>query len=154
MAIRSTRERALQTLAYEAGGLLIATPVFALSFGTDGGESFRLMALLSLVMLLWSPVHNSLFDIVEWRLVRRVASDRPHWLRVGHAISHEATALVVTLPLLMWLGGLGFLAAILAEFGLTALYAAYAYVFHVFYDRLRPVVAGEGPSPGIEKESE
>jgi uncharacterized membrane protein len=98
-----------------------------------------LLAALALAVMLWSPVHNTLFDMAEWRLARRVASDRPHRLRLLHALSHETTSLVVTVPILMSLGGLTLAEAVLADLGLTAIYAAYAYGFHLLYDHLRPV---------------
>jgi uncharacterized membrane protein len=60
-------------------------------------------------------------------------------MRLVHALSHEASSLVVTLPVLMGPGGLGFMEALLADLGLTVIYAGYAYVFHWFYDRVRPV---------------
>jgi uncharacterized membrane protein len=69
----------------------------------------------------------------------RVASDRPQKWRVVHAVSHEATTVVVTLPILVWLGGHGWGEALLLDLGLTVLYAVYAYGFHLVYDRLRPV---------------
>ena len=141
MTLRSPRERLIQTLAYEVGGLCLSVPLFLLFGGGTAGEAFTLMLALSVAVLVWSPVHNSLFDLADFRLSGRLASDRPQRWRLVHAISHEATTLVVTLPILMGLGGLSFWAALLADLGLTLLYAAYAYVFHLVYDRLRPVRA-------------
>jgi uncharacterized membrane protein len=139
MSLRTARERVVQTLAYEAGGLAVATPIYAMVFQTDAMESAALLVALSVAVMIWSPTHNVLFDLVEWRFTRRVASDRPHYLRFVHAFSHEATALVVTLPVLVALGGLGLGEAILADIGLTIVYTLYAYVFHWLFDRLRPV---------------
>lgn len=139
MTLRSPRERAIQTLAYEAGGLCLSVPLVALFGGGTTGEAFGLMLALSVAVLVWSPIHNTVFDWVDLRLSGRVASDRPQRWRLVHAASHEATTVVVTLPILIWLGGLGLWAALLADLGLTLLYAAYAYVFHLVYDRLRPV---------------
>jgi uncharacterized membrane protein len=139
MTLRSSRERALQTIAYEAGGLCLSVPLFSLLGHGTAGEAFALMLALSMAVLIWSPIHNTLFDWADLRLSGRLASDRPQRWRLVHAISHEATTLVVTLPILMGLGGLGFWAALLADLGLTLLYTAYAYVFHLAYDRLRPM---------------
>lgn len=139
MTLRSTRERVIQTLAYEAGGLCLSVPLASLVGGGTAGEAFVLMLALSLAVLVWSPVHNTVFDLADLRLSGRLASDRPQRWRVVHAISQEATTLAVTLPILMGLGGLSFGAALLADLGLTLLYTAYAYVFHLVYDRLRPV---------------
>lgn len=49
--------------------------------------------------------------------------------------------MAVTLPVLVVLGGHGLAKALMLNLGLTALYAVYAYGFHLGYDRLRPVQA-------------
>jgi uncharacterized membrane protein len=139
MTLRTARERVIQTLAYEAGGLAVATPLYALAFGTEADESALVLAAVSVAMMIWSPIHNTLFDLVEWQMVRRIASDRPHAQRVLHALSHEVTAASVTVPILMLLGDLGFVEALLADIGLSVVYMLYAYLFHCFYDRLRPI---------------
>ncbi|MFN5998019.1 MAG: PACE efflux transporter [Paracoccaceae bacterium] len=139
MTLRSPRERVIQTLAYEVGGLCLSVPLIALFGGGTTGEAFKLMLALSVAVMIWSPIHNTVFDWLDFRLSGRLASDRPQRLRLVHAASHEATTVLVTLPILMVLGGLSFWAALLADLGLTLLYAAYAYVFHLVYDRLRPV---------------
>jgi uncharacterized membrane protein len=139
MTLRSPRERLTQTIAYEVGGLCLSVPLVAgLGHGTTR-EAFWLMLALSAAVLVWSPLHNSVFDRVDLRLSGRLASDRPHRWRLVHAASHEATTVVVTLPILIWLGNLSLWAALLADLGLTFLYTGYAYVFHLVYDRLRPV---------------
>ena len=144
MCLRSPRERALQTLAFELGGLALATPLYAAAFGQTPGESLFLIAAVALACVAWTPLHDTAFDLVEWRLAGRVASDRPHGLRIAHALSIETTATAVSLPVIMWLGGHGLWEALAIELGLTALYVAYGYAFHLAYDRLRPVVPAAG----------
>ena len=87
----------------------------------------------------WCCVHNTLFDMAEQRFSGRLASDRPQAWRLVHAVSNEFTSVLVTLPIIMWLGGYGFWAALAVDLGFTVFYAAYAYVFHMAYDRLRPM---------------
>jgi uncharacterized membrane protein len=99
-----------------------------------------MMVVLSAAVMIWSSVHNTVFDIIDLRVNGRVASDRTRSLRIFHAISHEVTAVAVTLPLLVWLGGHSIGDALIVNLWLTALYAAYAFVFHLQYDRLRPVI--------------
>jgi uncharacterized membrane protein len=41
--LRSARERIYQTLAYEAGGLLIATPIYSALFDKPAGQSLSLV---------------------------------------------------------------------------------------------------------------
>jgi S-adenosylmethionine decarboxylase proenzyme len=137
--LRSLRERILQTLAYEAGGLLIAAPIYAWLFGRGTAQSLFLIVALSIAVMVWSPLHNTVFDWLDFRMSGRVASDRPHLLRFVHAISHEATSVIVTLPLIIWFGAHGFAEALMIDIGLTLLYAAYAYIFHLVFDWMRPV---------------
>ena len=108
MALRTARERLYQTLAYEAGGLLAAAPLYGLFFGREAGKSFALIMTLSLVVMIWAPLHNTIFDWVEFSRTGRDASDRPQGLRIFHALSLEITAAAVTLPLVMAMGGHSF----------------------------------------------
>jgi uncharacterized membrane protein len=140
--LRSARERACQTLAYEAGGLLLAVPLYALFAGAQTHDALILIAAVAVACMVWSPLHNTAFDWADWRFNRRVAGSRPHRLRLVHAVSHEASSVVVTVPVIIAFGGHSFLGALAVDIGLTLLYACYAYAFHIAYDRLRPV----GPS--------
>jgi uncharacterized membrane protein len=141
MTLRSPRERVLQTAAFEIGGLMLVTPAFVAITGHSSGEGLLLLVVLSVTAVLWSPLHNTVFDWADWQLNRRLASDRPHRLRIVHAISHEASMVCVTLPIVMLLGGLDLGAAIAVEIGLTLAYTGWAYLFHLGYDRLRPMQA-------------
>jgi uncharacterized membrane protein len=140
MRLRSPRERFLQTLCYEAGGLLLSVPLYLVYSGHAATEGARLMLALSAAVMVWSPLHNTVFDWLDLRLSGRVASDRPQRWRVVHATSHEATTVMVTLPLLVWIGGHGWGEAMLLDLALTGLYAGYAYGFHLVYDRIRPII--------------
>lgn len=146
MSIRTLRERILQTLAFEVGGIAIAAPVYGFLFGRTAADSFGLIAILSLALLVWVPIHNTIFDLVEWRFARRLASDRPHGLRILQAASLEASSTLVTLPLVMIVGSHGIWEALAIDLGLTAFYVVYGYIFHLVFDRLRPVL----PDPNEE----
>lgn len=146
MALRTARERLYQTLAYEAGGLMAAAPIYGLFFGREASESFALILTLSLVVIVWGPVYNTVFDWAEHSRTRRAASDRPQRLRVLHALGLEITAAAVTLPIVMSMGGHSFWQALTIDIGLTLFYAAYAYVFHIAYDKFRPVTSLSFPS--------
>lgn len=138
-ALRSARERLIQTLCFEAGGLLLVAPLYALASGSGAAAAFGLVAALSVVAMAWAALFNTAFDLVEWRCCGRVASDRPLRWRVLHAVLHEASAVIVTWPVIVALTDLSWAAALLADIGLTLAYAAWAYVFHQAYDRWRPV---------------
>lgn len=141
---RSGVEKLWQTLLFEAGGLIFAVPLYEAVFGRTSGDALTLMVALSVAALIWTPLHNTAFDAIEYRLTGRAASDRPHRLRLLHAVSHEVTPIVVTLPLVVWIGQHSFSDALAINLGLTLFYVAYAYVFYLIYDRLYPL-----PVPAI-----
>jgi uncharacterized membrane protein len=145
MALRTARERVYQTLAFEAGGLTMAAPLYGLVFGQGAQESMTVLVSLSLVVMLWTPLHNTLFDLADLKHSGRAASERPHGLRMVQALSQEVSVLAVTLPLIMALGGHGLSEALMIDLGLTLFYAAYAYVFHIGFDWLRPVGPAAAP---------
>jgi uncharacterized membrane protein len=141
--LRSWRERLIQTLSYELGAVLVSAPLYQWIFDVSAGESLQLLLTLSVAEMLWMPVHNSVFDSLDARWFGRVASDRRGVSRCLHAFSYEMSTLIVTVPLIVWLGGYPWAEAILLDLGLTLFYTAYAWAFHWGFDRLRPIK----PSP-------
>lgn len=144
VALRSRRERLIQTLWLEALGLLLVSPLFAWIAGTSAVHSVAVLLVLSAAVMAWSALYNTAFDHVEARFTGRVASDRPHGLRAVHAVGHELSAAFVTWPLIVGLTSLGWLQALAADLALTLAYAVYGYLFHWVFDRLRPVRADGG----------
>jgi uncharacterized membrane protein len=139
MTIRSFRERVIQTGAYEAGGLLLAVPLYASVSGDSASASLWLLLALWLAELLWSSIHNLFFDPADLSLSGRVASDRPRLWRMVHAVSAEASSAVVTVPILMTLGGHSLGEALVLDAALALLFTLYTFAFHLGFDRLRPV---------------
>lgn len=139
IALRSARERAIQTLWFEAIGIAVVAPLYALAAGETMQSSVVLLVALSLAVMAWSAFFNTACDRLERHWAGRCASDRPQRWRISHALLHEASAVLVTWPLIVALTDLGWRAALVADLGLTLAYAAYAYVFHLGFDRLRPV---------------
>ena len=144
--MRDARERLLQTLAFEAGGLLLVAPLYALVAGAGAGESLLLIATLALVVMAWAAFFNTVFDRIEHRRTGRVASERPQSWRVLHTVLFETTAVLVTWPVIVALTDLSWGAALVADIGLTLCYMLYGYAFHRVYDRWRPV-ARPGQTP-------
>jgi uncharacterized membrane protein len=139
MAFRTVRERLYQTMAYEAGGLAVAATLYGFVSGHKAGESFALLAAVSIAAMLWAPLYNIVFDWAEFELTGRAASDRPHALRAAHALCLELSSSGVTVPIVMAMGGYGFWRALAIDIGLTLFYSVYAYGFHLIYDRLQHV---------------
>jgi uncharacterized membrane protein len=141
MILRSGRERLLQTLLYELGGLLIVLPLYAIITGHALADSMVLLIAVSVATMSWACLHNMAFDYMEALQTGRVASDRPQFLRFIHAISTEVTSILVTTPVIVLMGGFGWRQALLVDIGLTLFYAVYAYSFHLVFDAVRPVCA-------------
>lgn len=139
MHLRTIRERIIQTLSFEVIGICFVSPLYAFIVGANMGKSFALITLISIVILTWTPLFNTLFDYFDALHSGRIASDRPTSLRVIHAITHEVSAIALTCPILIHIGGHSLLGALKVNLGLTLTYTLYTYVFHLIYDRLRPV---------------
>lgn len=139
MTLRCFRERCLQTVSFELVGIGFVSPLYAYLAGTPMLHGFALITILSIAILIWSPVFNTVYDLIERHRTGRVASQRPHASRVIHAILHEVSAILLTCPLLMWMGGHTLEAALAFNLGLTLTYSVYTYVFHIAYDQIRPV---------------
>ena len=137
--LRSRRERVVQTLWFEGVGLLLVAPLYATVMRATAGESVALVAVVSLVVMGWAALFNTLFDRIEWRLTQRVASARPTGLRVLHAVTFEATAMAVTVPVIWAMSHMTWLQALQVDVALTLTYMVYGYAFHRVYDRWRPV---------------
>lgn len=137
--LRSFQERMVQTAAYEVGGLIIMTPLVAGATDFGMGESAIVVTVLTIVFIGWTLLHNCAFDLIEYKLGAGPASDRTQRWRLVHALSVEFTSIVISLPMLMIFGGLGFWEAVLVDVGLSLGYALYAYLFHLAFDRFWPV---------------
>jgi uncharacterized membrane protein len=137
--LRSARERVAQTLWFEGIGLLLVAPLYAWVTDSRTAESFAMVALVSVAVMIWAAFYNTLFDVAERRATGRVASDRPPGLRTLHAVGLEISSVVVTTPVIWAMTDLGWWGALLTDLGLAAAYTVYGYLFHWGYDRLRPV---------------
>jgi uncharacterized membrane protein len=147
MTIRSFRERVIQTCWFEAIGLLAFTPLLALTMQENASASLTLLIALSITAMTVSALFNSAFDWLEYRHLRRRASDRPHLIRLLHAGMMELCITCATLPLVKFALNTSWLDALWIDLGLLILYAVYGYFFHLFYDHIRPVTAKGEPAP-------
>lgn len=137
--LRSARERLLMALGFETSGVVLLAPVGSALAPLETPEAGLLLAALSLAVMGWSALFGLVFDRIELGLTGRASSDRPHGLRLVHALLFESTAVVATCPLIIAFTGWSLPQALGADVGLSLLYAAYGYFFHWLYDRVRPV---------------
>lgn len=139
MNFRSTKERLVQSILYEISGTLVATVAYLAFFGGSTSGAFATMVALSVAFMVYAPVFNAVFDWVEWRVAKRVASDRPHRIRILHAFLLEGSDSFVAVPILMVMGDHSLWEAIATDLALLALHSAYAYIYYLVFDRLRPI---------------
>ena len=137
--IRDTRERIIQTVAYELAGLVLVVPFFAAFTQSTRTTSLMILCILAALVMAWSAIHNTVFDYIEWRFTARLASDRSALWRVIHAVSLELTAVMVTLPVLIWTLKIPWTDALILDLSITVVYIVYSYIFHQLFDLLRPV---------------
>jgi uncharacterized membrane protein len=95
--------------------------------------------------MIGSPIYTTSFDRNERQYTDRLACERPQDLCIIHALMHEITAVTLTCPLLIWIGSHTLGGALAFNIGLTLTYSAYAYVFHIAFDQLRPVQMVSNP---------
>lgn len=140
--LRSLPDRLRQIALFELGGLLLITPVFAWASGVPLAESIGLLALLALIAAIWNGSYNTCFDWIDGRISGRTADRRPIRLRVMHAIGFETGLLTISLPVIMWWTGMGFVEALIADLALALAYTGYAFGFNMVYDRRFPIAPG------------
>lgn len=146
--LRSLPDRLRQITLFEIGGLLLITPPFAWASGVPVADSLALLAVLALIAAIWNGGYNTAFDWVDGRLSGRTADRRPFRLRAVHAVGFEAGLLLLTLPVIVWWTGMGWIEALIADIGLAAAYTIYALLFNLGYDRLFPIVQPARSSGG------
>ena len=143
--LRSLPDRLRQIALFEIGGLLLITPPFAWLSGVPATESLGLLAVLALMAAVWNGAYNTAFDWFEGRLTGRTADRRPFRLRCLHAVGFETGLLLMTLPVIVWWTGMGWVDALVADIGLAASYTVYALVFNLGYDRIFPITPAVRP---------
>lgn len=148
--LRSFADRVRQVALFEVGGLLLITPPFVWLSGVPLVDSIGLLAIIALIAAVWNGCYNTAFDWFEGRFTGRQADQRPWRLRVAHALGFEGGLLTLSLPVIMWWTGMGWLAALIADIALALSYVAYAFVFNLAYDRMFPIPQQRAvPTPRI-----
>ncbi|CUH45039.1 PACE efflux transporter [Ruegeria atlantica] len=139
MTLRTFKERVIQTGSFELIGIAFVSPLYAYFTGASMVHGFAMIAMLSVVIMIWCPIFNTIFDLIERDKTARLACKRPQSVRVLHATLHEVTAVMITCPLLMVVGGHSLGSALALNVGLTLTYTVYTFLFHIAYDRVRPI---------------
>ena len=140
--LRSLKDRIRQVFLFEAGGLLLITPPFTWLSGVPLENSIGMLAVIALIAACWNGAYNTVFDWIEGQLTGRAADRRPFWLRCCHATGFEGGLLLMSLPVIMWWTGMGWIEVLIADVGLALSYVVYAFGFNLIYDRFFPIQSG------------
>jgi uncharacterized membrane protein len=141
MSQRSARERFAQAVLYEVIALVLLTPVYSFALDLPMDNSFATMLMISVAVVIWVWIYNTIFDRVMLAKTGRLAHDKTTRLRILHAGLYELTVTFIAVPIILVMSGKPIWVALLADIGFSMIFAIYTYVFYLIYDRLRPVRA-------------
>jgi uncharacterized membrane protein len=139
MSFRPARERIFQLCAYEILASLFAVPLYAAALDRPYAQGVEVVVTVVFADIALGGLHDILFDRCEFRLCTRRADLRPLRWRMCHAVSREAVISLASVPLIVWLTGIGWGAAFGVDLGLTGFYLIFSLVFFRLYDWLRPI---------------
>ena len=135
--MRSTADRIRQAVAFEAIGLLVATPLGSWVFGYELADVGVLVIVGATAATLWNYLYNLAFDhALRW--LRGSPRKTLAW-RIVHAVGFELGLLVALLPFFAWWMQISLLEALILDLSFAAFYLAYAFVFTWAYEALFPI---------------
>jgi uncharacterized membrane protein len=135
---KSTIERFLQALGYEAIAIGLCTPLFAWLMHTPLLAMGALTLANCVMALVWNVVFNTVFD----RLQNTLGFRKTFVTRALHAVFFEGGLMLAGLPLAAWWLDISLMSAAALEGGLLLFFLPYTYLYHWSYDLLRQTVVG------------
>ena len=140
--MRTTRDRIRHAILFEIVGLVLLIGGGAAITGFDLHALGVIGVVSSLVATAWNYVYNLGFDHALLRLRGTVAKTHP--IRAVHVVLFEAGLLILLLPFVAWMLGVGLWQAFLFDVGVAVFYVVYGYAYNWAYDRVFPLI----PDPG------
>lgn len=130
---KSTRERLLHAVLYEAGAMLILVPLGSWLLGHGPAQMGGLAIMLSTIAMSWNMLFGALFEHLE----RRLGWQRTARVRTLHAVLFEGGLVVICVPLVAWWMGVSYWQALLLDIGILLFFLPYTYLFNWVYDHAR-----------------
>ncbi|WP_168012625.1 PACE efflux transporter [Halomonas salinarum] len=128
--MRSIKERLMHSALFEAGGLLMVTPLANLLSGHGMGKLGVLGVALATLAMGWNLIWNRLFD--HWVPSRR----RSFVQRLAQALGFETGLVVLSLPWVAWWLDIGLLEALWLDIGFVLFFLVYGLIFNTLFDRV------------------
>ena len=136
--LRSLKDRIRYTVIFETILLTMLVPAGMIFYDRDILDIGLLGVVLVVKAMVLNIIYNWVFDRLEAR-TGRVASDRPHKLRIIHAIGFEVTLAITSIPIYTWWLKITVLEAILIDVVVTTFIVGYTYIFTLVYDVVFPI---------------
>ena len=133
MHSRSFKERLLHAVGFEALAILIVSPLAAIIMDKPLFQMGSVALALSTLAMIWNMIYNALFD----RLFPRDRVTRGLGLRIIHALCFEGGFILIGLPVVALMLGIGLLQAFMLEVGFFLFFLPYTVVYNWIWDRLR-----------------
>ncbi len=130
---KSTRERLLHAVLYEAGAMLILVPLGSWLLGHSPAQTGMLAIMLSTIAMSWNMVFGALFE----RLERARQWQRSATVRCLHAILFEGGLVFICVPVVAWWMEVSYWQALLLDIGILLFFLPYTYLFNWLYDQAR-----------------
>ncbi|WP_319541377.1 PACE efflux transporter [uncultured Pseudodesulfovibrio sp.] len=143
--MRTQADRIRHTIMFEVIGLLTCVPLAAWILERDILKVGTMSMVISLTAMGCNYLFNIAFDHLLVKLGRRL-NDRPPWLRCIHAVSFEASLLILTVPFVAWWLDLSLWAAFITDIGFAVFFLVYAYFYNWAYDAIFPMPADQPQS--------
>lgn len=129
----SKKERLFHAVLFEILAILISVLAVKLVSHYPTTETTFIILLISLIAVIWNMLFNWIFDL----LFTAPRETRKMPLRLFHTILFEGGLLIFTLPMIVYVLNIGWLAAFLMDIGLTILILIYTFFFNLAYDHIR-----------------
>ena len=136
--LRPLTDRIRYTVIFEMILLIMLVPAGMAFYDKDFFDIGLLGVILVLKAMIINVIYNWIFDRIEAR-TGRVASDRPHKLRVVHAVGFEITLMITSIPIYTWWLQITILEAILIDVVVTTFIIGYTYIYTLVYDAVFPI---------------
>ena len=123
----------LYAVAFETGGIVMATVALRLMSDAGGAKSFSLAVFSAAVALSWSFAFNTAFEAWE---TRQTTKGRSLLRRTIHAVLFEGGLVLILLPSTAWWLSTTIWLALTYEAVLIGLFLVYAWGFTWVFDKL------------------
>ncbi len=145
--MRTQADRLRHTILFEVLGLITCTPLASWILDRDMVKIGTMSIFISITAMACNYVFNLAFDHLLVKLGRPV-HHRPVRLRIIHAVSFEASLLLITIPFVAWWLEMSLWHAFITDIGFALFFLVYAYIYNWAYDRIFPMPEEEvAPTP-------